>query len=90
MSLASIRSLIMVVAVLSLAVGPAMAAEAGSTKAKETVNLELQDVSVRSALQALFKNSGKNYSMDSNVSGTIASISFKDVPFDSALKSLMK
>ena len=89
MSTTGIRSLILVVALLSLAIGPAPAADE-STKAKDTVNLELQDVSVRSAIQALFKNSGKNYSMDSNVSGTIASISFKDVPFDAALKSLMK
>ena len=55
-----------------------------------TVSLDLKDVEVRTAIEALFRNSGKNFAIDANVDGTIPSVSFKDVSFDTALKTLTK
>lgn len=54
------------------------------------INLELKDIDIRSAIEALFKNSGKNYAIDSNVSGIVPSVSFKDVEFETALRNLCK
>jgi type II secretory pathway component HofQ len=59
-------------------------------KATDTVNLDLKDTDVRSAIEVLFRNTGKNFTVDQNVQGTIAALSIKDVPFDAALKSLAK
>ena len=58
--------------------------------AQPNVNLDLKDTDVKSAIEALFRGTGKNYSIDSNVSGTISALSIKDVPFETALKSLTK
>ncbi len=78
---------------------PPMAASNGSTAAagmprvsngQDSVNLDLRDVDVRAAIEALFKNSGKNFSIDANVTGTVPAVSFKDVPFDTALRNLTK
>lgn len=75
------------VAALTISIGaPILAAEA----AQSNVNLDLKDTDVKSAIEALFRGTGKNYSIDSNVQGTISALSIKDVPFDAALKSLTK
>lgn len=58
--------------------------------AQPNVNLDLKDTDVKSAIEALFRGTGKNYSIDSNVTGTISALSIKDVPFETALKSLTK
>jgi len=55
-----------------------------------TINLELKDTDVRSAIEALFRGTGKNYAIDANVTGTISALSIKDVSFDTALRSLTK
>ena len=55
-----------------------------------TVNLDLKDVDVRSAIEALFKNTGRNFAIDPLVTGVIPSLSFKDVAFDQALRNLVK
>jgi len=57
---------------------------------KVTINLDLKDVDIRSAIEVLFKGTGKNYAIDPNVSGIIPSVSFKDVPFETALRNLTK
>ncbi len=54
------------------------------------INLELKDIDIRSAIEAMFKNTGKNYAIDSNVSGIVPSVSFKDVEFETALRNLCK
>ena len=60
------------------------------SEAQERVTLDLKDVSVRSAIEALFKNSGKDFAVDGDVSGTISVLSFKDVPFKTALRNLTR
>lgn len=75
-------------AVILCAASPILAAEASQTSGNVTI--DLKDTDVRSAIEALFRNTGKNYAIDSNVQGTIAALSIKDVPFDAALKSLAK
>jgi len=67
---------------------PPVAAQ--TSKPGNTVNLELKDTDVKSAIEVLFRNTGKNFSIDPNVQGTIAALSIKDVPFDTALRSLTK
>lgn len=62
----------------------------GTATSGETVNLELRDIDVKSAIESLFRNTGKNFAIDPNVEGVIPSLSFKDVSFDSALKNLTK
>jgi hypothetical protein len=69
-----------------LAAAPARSATASSPN----VNLEMKDVDIRSAVEALFRNAGKNYTIDQDVTGTVSSLSIKDVPFDAALKNLTK
>jgi len=76
-------------AALILSIGaPILAAETSPTVAN--VNLDLKDTDVKVALEALFRNTGKNYAVDSNVQGTISALSIKDVSFDAALRSLVK
>lgn len=71
--------------ILPIGVG-VLAAEAEQSN----VNLDLKDTDVKSAIEALFRGTGKNYSIDSNVSGVVSALSIKDVPFDTALRSLTK
>lgn len=54
------------------------------------VSLDLKDADVKSAIESLFKGKNINYSVGSDVQGVISSMSIKDVPFDQALKSLLK
>jgi hypothetical protein len=75
------------VAVASCA-APILAAEAAQPSAN--VNLELKDTDVKSAIEGLFRGTGKNYAIDANVTGTISALSIKDVSFDAALRSLTK
>lgn len=73
--------------VMTLGLGSVVAYAADTTT---RVSLELSDVPVQAAIQALFRGTGKNFTIDPAVTGTIPSISIKDVSFDSALKSLCK
>ncbi len=54
------------------------------------VDLDLRDVSIRSALEMLFTSAGKNFSIQGDVSGNIASLSISNVPFDVALATIEK
>jgi len=80
--------LIAACAATAICIGGPVAAQAQATNGN--VNLELKDTEVKSAVEVLFRNTGKNFSIDSNVTGTIGALSIKDVPFDAALKSLTK
>lgn len=64
--------------------GPAAA------KPELSVSIDLKDIEVKSAIEALFRNTGKNFAVDPSVGGSISSVSFKDVPFDTALKNLTR
>lgn len=55
------------------------------------VTLDLKDVEVKSAIDALFRGRpGMNFSVSQDVSGIVPSLSISNVPFDAALKSLLK
>lgn len=74
-----------VVLAMLVSVAPVHAADAA-----DLVNLDLKDVDVRAAIEAMFKNTGKNFAIDPNVIGTVPAVSFKDVPFETALRNLTR
>ena len=76
-------------AVVAMCFGLACVAVSATDK-NATVNLEFKDIEVKSAIESLFRNTGKNFAIDQDVSGVIPSLSFKDVGFDQALKNLLK
>ena len=86
--------LILVLALTVSACAGVFAADSTATEIRaetqERVTLDLKDVSVRSAIEALFRNSGKDFAVDGDVSGTISVLSFKDVPFKTALRNLTR
>lgn len=59
-------------------------------KSQQKITLELKDTPIRSALDTLFKGRGLNYVIDPTVGGNVGSLSLRDVPFDVALKMLLK
>lgn len=58
--------------------------------AADTVTLELKDVDVTTAIESLFKGSGKNYVIEQGVYGRIPTLSIKDVEFDQALRLITR
>lgn len=54
------------------------------------VSLELKDVDVRSAIDALFRGHKMNWSISRDIEGTIPSLSIADTSFRNALTSLLK
>jgi len=60
------------------------------TKPSETVDLDLTMAPIDSALKILFSGKGLNYTLDSNVQGIVKEVHLKGVPFDTALKTLLK
>ncbi len=54
------------------------------------VSLDLKDADVKSAIESLFRGRNRNYSIAQDVSGVIPSCSITGLPFDQALKSLLK
>lgn len=58
--------------------------------AEDTLSLDLKDVSIQTAIESIFRNTGKNYTIDPNITGTMPSVSLNNVPFDQALKSITK
>jgi type II secretory pathway component GspD/PulD (secretin) len=82
----------LIVALLIAAVASGLICSVGFAAGKdEKISIDLKDVDVRTAIEALFSGTGINYAVDSQVSGvTIASFSVKDTPFEVALKTLVK
>jgi len=62
---------------------------AGASTDDKSITIELKDVDIRSAIDALFKGTGKNYTVAEEVQGVVGSVSFRDVPFDTALRNLL-
>lgn len=58
--------------------------------AADTVTLELKDVDVTTAIESLFKGSGKNFIIEPGVFGRIPTLSIKDVEFEQALKLITR
>jgi len=54
------------------------------------ISLDLKDADVKSAIESLFRGRGVGFSIATDVSGTIPLFSISGVPFDQALKSLLK
>ena len=81
----------LIVALVALAPA-AVYAQAGTAAApvKDVVNLDMRDIDIRAAIEALFRGTGKNFAIDPNVSGTVSSVQFKDVSFEVALRNLTK
>lgn len=75
-----------VVVCSGLAVIPVFAAAGDDTP----ITMNLKDVDVTKALEALFQLAGRPYVIDPNVSGVMPSVSFNNVTFDTALKSLLR
>lgn len=86
-SISRLGVLLLVAGLVLGAMSGVCAAPAADT---QTVNLELTDVDAQAAIRMLFQSTGRNYSIGSDVTGTIPSVSFKDVSFDQALKTLLK
>lgn len=78
------------IVVLALAAGLLCGMRPVAAADNTTVNLELTDVDARAAIKMLFQSTGKNYAIDSDVSGTIPSVVLRDLPFDQALRSLLR
>lgn len=73
--------------------GSALLAEDAAKPASATkslVSLDLKDVDVKTAIQLLFQNSDKNYSIDKDVDGTVPVVKIKNLEFDTALKTITK
>ncbi len=68
--------------------GPASAQTAGTAPAKN-VSLNFQNAPIQTVLHTLFTSEGINNSIDQDVQGSV-SISVNDVPFDVALRTLLR
>lgn len=82
--------IILVILLFALNMLPACAQTTKDTKLSEAVTMDMKDINIQTAIEAMFRNSGRNFAVDPNVEGMIPSVSFKDVPFDIALKNLLK
>lgn len=69
---------------------PAGAVSAAESAPETPVSLELRDVDARSALETLFRSADKQFVLESGVTGRIGSVSFKDTPFELALRQLTR
>jgi hypothetical protein len=54
------------------------------------VTLDLQNIPVREAIDAVFSNTGFNYVLADDVCGYIPNLSLTDVPFDQALRTITR
>jgi type II secretory pathway component GspD/PulD (secretin) len=57
---------------------------------EELVTIDLKDVDAKTAIDVLFKSTGRQFAVDAQVTGYIPIFSVKDTPFDVALKTLCK
>lgn len=75
---------------ISLAAVVAEGESKPSLQSQPRINLELRDVDIAVALRKLFEAVHRNYSIAPDVTGNVPVVSFKDTPFDDALKNLLK
>jgi hypothetical protein len=73
---------------------PALAQDSGRTEqaqdiSSRRVTLNLENADLKYALKLLFTSAGANYTLDSGVQG-IVTVSLTDVPFRTALESLLR
>lgn len=81
-----LRPLLCFVVVLALRTACAAAEDVWDKE----VTVNLNEVSVRAALESLFRGSGLNFAIEADVQGVIPSLSIKNVPFRAALDSIAK
>ena len=56
---------------------------------EDRVTIEFRDMDIREALENLFRGRGLSFSLAADVSGKIPYLTFRDVPFREAFKSLL-
>jgi hypothetical protein len=76
--------------VVALAVETAASAETTLKKDPERISLDFSSTPVSTALNVLFAGKGLNFVIQPDVTGTVNNLHLMDVPFEVALKSLMK
>src|SRR3569833_2287652 len=72
----------------SLALATPVHAQAGNTDKKATLNLK--DVPLRSAIDALFQGTGLQYSVDPNVLNVPVPLNIRDIGLQAALRLLVR
>src|SRR3954451_12921238 len=55
----------------------------------KSVNINLRDIPLKSALELLFQGTGLNYAVDPNVPNVLLTINLKDQPLRQALRTLI-
>lgn len=85
------RVVLVISAVLSLLLAQtAFTADSVVSSSGDSVTLTLKDTDVRVALEALFRSVGKDFIMDPGIVGPVPALSFNNVSFETALKSIVK
>jgi hypothetical protein len=75
---------------LTLIFCAALPAKAQKPTSQRTVSLHLQQVPLRQALQLLFENGGVSFAIDPDVRDTLITLNVKEVPFNEALRTLVR
>ena len=73
---------------ISLAAAPAALAQDTATLPTQNVAITLSNAPVRVALDALFKSTNLNYTIDPNIQESVT-VSLRNVPFDVALRAIL-
>ena len=62
-----------------------------AAESNELITIDFKDLDVNAAIEAMFRNTGRNFAIDPEAKDIrVGSLSFKGVPFDTALKNLLK
>ena len=60
-----------------------------NAQTEQSITINLKNIDIRSAIDAVFRNSDKNYAVAADVQGNIGTISLNNVPFDIALRNIL-
>lgn len=80
--------IVTVAMILMMALAPAPVQAQGDPRDRMVQSLELDQADIRDALKLLFRIVGTNYSVASDVQGTVT-ITLRDVPFETALRAVL-
>lgn len=82
----------LVTAVLFLCIFSVAGRPIGAEQQQKTVTLDIMAMPIKKALDILFANSGWNYSIDAAIGERVlsGSVTIKDIPFNSALKAVLR
>jgi len=76
--------------IVSLTLAGLMLIASVSAAAPAKITIDLNDMSTRDALAALFDKAGVNYVLKDGITGRIEKLSFRDVKFETALDAVIK